>query len=56
MYIVNVFWDALDAFGAGSKDAVPKPGLLAVVVALPPALAMVKIVVFHDNLAVEHGQ
>ena len=41
---------------ASSKDAVPKAGLFAVVVALSPALAVVDVVVFDNQLRIEHPQ
>lgn len=33
---------------AGPKNTVPEPSLLAIVVALPPSLAVVDIVVLND--------
>lgn len=54
--IVNIVFRTLDAVVASSKNSVPKTGLFAVVVALSPALAVVDIVVFDDQLCIENPQ
>lgn len=48
--IVNVILRALNAWVAGAEDAVPETSLLAVVVALPVAFAVVKIVVLNNDI------
>ena len=40
----------------GAKDAIPKTALLSIVVALPPTLAMVKVMVLDDDFGVQHLQ
>jgi len=51
--IINIIIHGLDSIVTGTEDAVPEACLLAIVVALPVALAMVQIMVLDDNIRVE---
>ena len=53
VHVVDIIVDRLNTITAGAKDAVPEASLLAVVVALLPALAVVQVVVFDDQLSIE---
>lgn len=51
--IIDIVLDRLDPVTASTEDAVPQTGLLAIVVALLPALAVVQVMVFNDELGIE---
>lgn len=51
--IIHIIRRSFNPVATGSKNAVPHSRLLAVVVALSPTLAVVQVVVFDDELAVE---
>lgn len=48
--IVDVFHDQLSPFAASAKETIPNSSLLAIVLALPPAMTMMQIVIFNDEL------
>lgn len=54
--VVDILLQRLDPGVDGAKDAIPKTALLSIVVALPPTLAMVKVMVLDDNLSIQHLQ
>ena len=54
--VVDIAGLGLDALSAGAKEAVPDPGLLAVVEALLPAPAVVQVVILNHQLQVEVGE
>lgn len=51
--IVDVGRDGLDTVDASAKDAIPDSSLFAIVVALPPSLAMVQVMVLNGKLRPE---
>lgn len=53
IHIVNVLVRRLNARMTSPKNPIPETTLLAVVVALPPALTVVQVMVLDDDLAVE---
>ena len=53
VHVINILIRGLNPITAGTEDTVPKTSLLAIVVRLLPALAVVQIVVFDDQLCVE---
>ena len=54
--VVDILLQRLDPWVYGAKDAIPKTALLSIVVALPPTLAMVKVMVLDDDFGVQHLQ
>nr|POE49587.1 hypothetical protein CFP56_50504 [Quercus suber]POF20065.1 hypothetical protein CFP56_52314 [Quercus suber] len=54
--VVEVGLGGLDALVARAEQPVPEAGLLAIVVALLPALAVMEIVILDDELAVDQLQ
>lgn len=54
--VIDILLIALDALAASAKDPIPETRLLAVVAALLPALAVMKIVILDDEFRIEHSQ
>lgn len=54
--VVDILFHRLDAPITSAENTIPETRLLAVVVTLPPALAVVQVVVFNNDIAVEHLQ
>ena len=51
--IIHILRRSFNPVTTGSKQAIPHSRLLAVVVALSPSFAVVQVVIFDDQLAVE---